>query len=200
MKFINCSLCLISSFDVKACANLISVDCSYNSLLKLDIDTTGLPKLSDLNCVSQSLGHWKAVLTLNFNKFMEKPETVSEKTEETETTEKAVRVSVANFSKVKNLKAYDKNNNEILTTNDGSGNITFASLPDRMTYDYETGFNDTLMDVEVFAADSDSESSSSSGGCGGCNAMSSLEVGIRNVILVLALELILFVSKMKRRQ
>ncbi|MBR1485635.1 MAG: InlB B-repeat-containing protein, partial [Synergistaceae bacterium] len=190
LRFINCSFCLISSFDVKACVNLISVDCSYNSLLKLDIDVTGLPALTDLNCVSQSLGGWKAVLVLDFNKFMGKPETANTTTEET------ASVSVANFSKVKNLKAYDKNNVEISTTNNGSGNITFASLPDRITYDYETGFNDKLMDVEVWAAASDSEISSSSGSCGVCNAMSSTGVGLRNILFLVAIELIL---KLKRR-
>ena len=161
----------------------------------------GLNALNVLNCVGQSLGNWKAVLTLNFNEFMEKPELAGETTASPDETQASLsNVRVADFSNVKNLKAYDKNGGEITVTSDDIGNVTFASVPDKLTYDYDTGFNDTMMDVEVLAANTElADALSSSGGCGGCNAMSNMEVGLRNILFVVALELILMAKRLRRR-
>lgn len=151
----------------------------------------GLAALNVLICAGQSLDNWKAVLNLDFNAFMESPN-LAANTDKTSVSFSSVRV--ADFSKVKNLKAYVKDV-EIAITSDDSGKVIFVSLPDKLTYEYETGFNKTLMDVQVFAASMDGEI----GGAGvGCNVMSGMEIGVRNILFVIVLKLVFMLIKLCR--
>ena len=54
---------------------------------------------------------------------------------------------------VKNLKAYDEAGNEITVEYDpATGEAKLSATPSKITYDYDTGFEGVLMDVEVTAS------------------------------------------------
>ena len=82
---------------------------------------------------------------------------------------------VVSTSNVVNVKGYDESGNPIaLTSYDSStGTATFASSPAKVTYGYQTGYNNVVMDVtigeETDERHSATKESSSSGGGGGCN-------------------------------
>ena len=114
---------------------------------------------------------------------------------------KAAGAETSALSNISNVKAYDANGNEIEVTSSTSGVLTFASKPQKIVYDYDTGYNGTKMDVtisdktakrstgessetetETEPEDSSSKSKSGSGG-GGCNTGFNLFA----VLLILAL-------------
>ena len=76
---------------------------------------------------------------------------------------------------MKNLKAYDNAGNELdVNLDTESGEVEFSGEPAKITYDYDTGFENTLMDVEISALESEPASEpenhatkriGSSGGC-----------------------------------
>ena len=75
---------------------------------------------------------------------------------------------------MKNLKAYDEFDNAISAEYDpATGEAVFSAEPARITYDYDTGFDGVLMDVEVIAAekvdDPDEVSHSVGVSGGGCD-------------------------------
>ncbi|MBR6901977.1 MAG: hypothetical protein IKN30_07980, partial [Synergistaceae bacterium] len=98
-----------------------------------------------------------------------------------------VRLSATKLSNVENLKAYNKSGDIIpVIASDDNGNITFASAPDIMTYDYNIGFNNTSMDVTVYASNGNSNNTLSGSG-GGCSLIRNEGLGIRNVLILLLL-------------
>ena len=71
---------------------------------------------------------------------------------------------------MKNVKGFDASGNEIASEfNAETGEVTFASAPSRITYDYDTGFDsdEPYMDVTITGSSSDETTGvgSSSGGC-----------------------------------
>ena len=71
---------------------------------------------------------------------------------------------------VKNVKGFDASGNEIASEyNAETGEVTFATAPSRITYDYDTGFDsdEPYMDVTITGSSSDETTGvgSSSGGC-----------------------------------
>ena len=71
---------------------------------------------------------------------------------------------------VKNVRGFDASGNEIASEyNAETGEVTFASAPSRITYDYDTGFDsdEPYMDVTITGSSSGETSGvgSSSGGC-----------------------------------
>lgn len=59
---------------------------------------------------------------------------------------------------VKNLKAYDEADNELTVKFDSdSGEVEFSGEPAKIGYDYAIGFKGVMMDVEIFASESESE-------------------------------------------
>ena len=163
LKYIDCSECKLSNFDINNSVNLVSIDCSHNRLLTLDLPEGTFTKLGSLNCISQELGNWRSTVRINFDEFVQSPDL------SVDVTISASEIKASDFAKVSDLKAYDKNGKIINWTSDDSGNITFDSRPDTMTYNYDTGYKNQLMDVSVYAAD-ESLLENSGSGCGGCNS------------------------------
>ncbi|MBQ7559452.1 MAG: putative Ig domain-containing protein, partial [Synergistaceae bacterium] len=182
---VDCSYCLLSELNVVACNALKSINCSHNSLLALDIPS-GLTNLTSINCAGQVLYNWSPSLILNFDEFVQSYD-------KSASASSVVRVSATKLTNVKNLKAYDNNDKEIaIITSDDNGNITFASAPDTMKYDYEIGdINNTLMDVTVYSDGSSSQTNTLGSSGGGCNVMKN--EGLILILLLFALVL----SKLK---
>ena len=151
----------LRKLNIEGCNALKIVKCSHNSLLIFDIPAE-ITSLTSVDCAGQSLNDWTPALSFNFDDFVQSYDIVSS----TDNTVSAANiVKASEFTKVKNLKAYDSNNNEITVTTDDNGNITFASMPDRMTYDYDIGFNNQVMDVTVNSANSSYTIGNSGSGC-----------------------------------
>ena len=163
LQSINCSWCLIDELIIESCKKLVNIDCSHNHILHFDVDELNLTSLDVLVCNSQDLFNWNASSVLDMNTFLESPDI---KLSDDVT---SVSVSSSNVSRVTNLKAYDEDGNEIYVTDNGNGTYNFATVPAKFTYLYDTGYNSQLMDVEVWAADSDSNKTLGGSG-GGCNA------------------------------
>lgn len=69
---------------------------------------------------------------------------------------------------MKNLKAYDEAGEEITTEYDpATGEARFSATPYKITYDYDTGFEDVMMDVEVTASESNDKGYAGIGSPGG---------------------------------
>ncbi|MBQ7559137.1 MAG: putative Ig domain-containing protein [Synergistaceae bacterium] len=201
---INCSNCLLSELNVEACNALERINCSNNSLLVLDIPS-GLTKLASVDCINQEMINWRSAVSLNFDEFVRSPDVASSSDNTTSASSVAylpagmVRVSATKLSNVANLKAYDASNNEIAVTSDDNGNITFASAPDTMTYDYNIGFKNTSMDVTVYAADNELNDTIGSSSSCGCNVMKNEGLNLRNILILLLFELALLKLKITRR-
>ncbi|MBQ7069033.1 MAG: hypothetical protein IJM82_07710, partial [Synergistaceae bacterium] len=166
LKYIDCSECKLSDFDINNSVNLVSVDCSHNRLLILDLPEGTFTKLGSLNCISQELGNWRSTVRINFDTFVKSPDL---SVDVTISASEINGIKTSDLSKVTNLAAYDVNGNLIRYSIDNDGNITFDSKPDKFMYDYNTGYKNQIMDVTVYAADENSLGDSGSG-CGGCNS------------------------------
>ena len=159
LKIIDCSSCRIEALNITDCVNLISFDCSYNQLLRLDIDKNKYSILGSLTCQHQRMINWKSSKSMNMREFLngDKKFFVSESGNE------FMDLNVTN------LVAYDDNGEVIKYERSNEGEIIFDSLPDKITYDYSTGFEDVKMDVEIFAGGYDdtdeAELSNAGAGC-----------------------------------
>ena len=93
-------------------------------------------------------------------------------------------VDITSYSaNVKNLKAYNEAGNEITSEYDtATGKIKFSATPSRITYDYDTGFEDVMMDVEVIASEDNSYVGVGSSGSG---CASGLGIGALAVLMFL---------------
>ena len=170
--------------NIEGCAALENVDFSGNSVLTFDMPTDLVSKSINIDCEGQTLNHWEPSLSFNFDDFVQSPDVAS--SDNTASTSGTFRVSATKLTNVKNLKAYDINGNEIAVTSDENGNITFASTPYTMTYNYEIGdFNNTSMDVTVSAGDGSSSNKALSGSGGGCSLIRNEGLGIMNVLILL---------------
>ena len=188
---VDCSYCLLSELNVAACNALYFVDCSHNSLLALDIPS-GLTNLTSINCISQELGNWRSTVSFNFEEFVQSPDTVSASS--------VVKVSATKLTNVKNLKAYNNNKEIAIITSDDNGNITFASEPDKLTYDYDIGdINNTLMDVTVYSTGSSSQTNTLGSSGGGCNVIKNEGLSVRNVLILFLFAFALLNLKITRR-
>ncbi|MBR0074625.1 MAG: hypothetical protein IJP96_02580, partial [Synergistaceae bacterium] len=166
LKYIDCSECNLSDFNINNSVNLVSVDCSHNRLLTLDLPEGTFTKLGSLNCISQELGNWRSTVKLNFDTFVKSPDL---SVDVTISASEINGIKTSDLSKVTNLAPYDVNGNLIGYSLDNDGNIIFDSKPDKFMYNYNTGYKNQIMDVTVYAADENSLSDSGSG-CGGCNS------------------------------
>ena len=95
-----------------------------------------------------------------------------------------------NDDNLKNIIGYDENGNEIDGEFDPeTGEVTFARTPTKITYEYDTEFEDVNMDVELSGTsneDDDEELTSSAGGC---------TTGFASGALLLVLSVFAFPSK-----
>ena len=196
LESVDCSGGVLSGLNVEGSTALKSVNCGGNSLLALDIPSE-LTNLTSVDCTGQALNNWSPSLSFNFEKFVQSPDTVSASS--LPQAGRQVRVSATKLTNVANLKAYDINGNGIAVTSDDNGNITFASEPYTMTYDYDIGdINNTLMDVTVISGSggnggNSNDTLSSSGG--GCNVMKNEGL----ILILLLFELALSKLKVTRR-
>ena len=177
LKIIDCSSCLIEALNIADCVNLTSFDCSYNQLLRLDIDKDKYSNLGSLNCRHQSTNNWKSSKSINMREFLngDKKFFVSESGNE------FMDLNVTN------LVAYDDNGEVIKYERSNEGEIIFDSLPEKITYDYSTGFEDVKMDVELTAGGYKTEAELSNAGAG-------CAVGNSGIVFLIIMMLL---SKMK---
>ncbi|MBR0251863.1 MAG: InlB B-repeat-containing protein, partial [Synergistaceae bacterium] len=177
LKVLNCSSCQINALNITECVNLISFDCSYNQLLRLDIDKNKYSNLGSLNCRHQSTNKWKSSKSINMREFLngDKKFFVSESGNE------FMDLNVTN------LVAYDDNGEVIKYERSNEGEIIFDSLPEKITYDYSTGFEDVKMDVELTAGGYKTEAELSNAGAG-------CAVGNSGIVFLI---IIMLLSKMK---
>ena len=168
-----CESCDLSILEIENCNLLVDVDCRYNHLA--NFDAFMFPDLMRLECEHQTILNFAARLTMNinelFNSFF---------------SSESVHSSEIAINRVKNLRAFDAGNNEItLDYDEATGEIKFASLPANFTYDYDTGFDNILMDVKVFVSENEEPSSGEEkyalGPSGGCDA----ELSVASLIIVI---------------
>ena len=149
-----------TSLNIKNCKNLKTVKFERNGILVFDFNAEDLPSLETLGCAGQARGGLEFSRTMTFNELLNSAEVSV-----------AADVYLAGSQKVTNVKGYDASGNEIAQTApyDGTtGTMSFASTPAIIRYDYDTGFNNQLMDVTISGTgndDNDKNLGSSGGGC-----------------------------------
>ncbi|MBQ7193857.1 MAG: hypothetical protein IJR98_05760 [Synergistaceae bacterium] len=155
LETLTCSECRISSINLEGCVKLRDLKFEGNAVRRFDAES--LTALENLSCANQEASVDSIGTVFNLDDFIEAS---------------GVSVSAAaeaNDSKILNVKGYDSDGSEIASQyNAITGEVTFSKAPSRITDDYDTGFNGTLMDVSVTGTpvvDGDQGVSSSSSGC-----------------------------------
>ena len=155
LEFLDCSNCLLEELKLSGCEFLNVLDCSNNRLHRLDVYM--LEKLEVLICYNQQITGWRIGQVFSFE-------------------EKFARLTAADYGNgtgienIINLKAWDTDGNEISAEYDpNTGTAKFGGIPEKVAYDYVTGFEDVLMDVTIFTVENVDEGgtrfNTSSGGC-----------------------------------
>ena len=161
----------LKSLIVRDCTQLRSLSCVGNALTVLDLDPEeeNLPNLQLLSCDNQFQEGATFTNEMNFSDFTYEPYTNSEASSSGYDDEDDYEAGISwSFSKVQNLKAFDSSGKAIDAKYDKTtGTMTFAETPAKITYDYNTGFKNILMDVTVSSASSSKSLNSSSSGCNG---------------------------------
>ena len=147
----------LEALEVSGCARLRTLDCRENRLGRLDAG--GLANLATLRCERQRISGWRPSLVVDLGVYVGRAAARMA----------SAAVTLAGVEKVLDVKAYDSAEREVTVTYDsGSGTVTFSSLPDKMVYWYDTGFNAVSMDVTVMASGDDNPTSNRGGG--GCDS------------------------------
>ena len=181
LEVLDCSSCRIEELSLEGCNSLSVLDCSYNSLYRLDAYT--LLRLNELRCEHQEIRGWIIGRVLN---LMERFGGVAASDGETEDT---------GVENVVNLKAWDSSGNEIASEYDNeTGIAAFSSPPEKVTYDYITGFENVRMDVAIFTGADEDEWPygviNPPGYGGGCKAVSVIPLFLSvTIALILARKL-----------
>lgn len=158
-----CASCRLEKLETEGCEKLQDVDCRNNRLTMLD--ASKFVNLGSLECSNQHVQNKPLSRLMNFLDFLFGRGRFSASAENAD----------EDYAlKVKNLRAYDEAGAEISVEYDpATGEAVFSATPLRLTYDYVTGFEDVMMDVEVTASESGDnpveenvEVMPSSGGCG----------------------------------
>ncbi|MBR1418895.1 MAG: hypothetical protein IJ576_08030, partial [Synergistaceae bacterium] len=174
----------LSELNIEENKQLKRLDCQNNAMPKLDITSSTFANLERLKCYAQSLSglivsSFGGGYQFDLNFYISSSESAA-------AVFKAAGAESSALSNISGVKAYDANGNEIEITSSSDGVLTFASKPQKIVYNYDTGYNGTKMDVtisdktakrstgessetEAEAEDSGSNSKSG-GGSGGCNA------------------------------
>ncbi len=155
---IYCASCDLSDINLEGCNNLNDLDCSNNKLLFLD--ASKLRNLGSLKCSHQRAVKPLARLMNFLDLLLGRGRFAVSAAQENSTY----------LENVKNLKAYDEAGNELTVKLDSeSGKVEFSGEPAKIAYDYDTGFENTMMDVEISASESEIEAiigpGPSHGGC-----------------------------------
>ena len=157
LKTLECDNCSLSTLDINGCSSLTRLSCMTNHLstLTLDacpalaelycygnkfttLDLSGHPLLTSLNCRSQK------VFDLSFGNSSGTSYEVN----------LALYIPAAKLANVTSVKGYDSTGNTISTTyNQSTGIITLSAAPEKVVYQYDTGFAVSgmkmLMDVTI---------------------------------------------------
>ena len=163
LEYLDVSETAITELNVQDCTNLVTLNCASCDIEELKID--GCEKLNDLDCSNNSL------LMLNASEFRNlgslkcshqravKPLSMLMNFIDLLLGRGSFVASAANEDRtyleyVKNLKAYDEAGNELdVNLDTENGEVDFSGEPVKIAYDYDTGFENTLMDVNVFASE-----------------------------------------------
>ena len=173
---IYCSSCDLSDINIEGCENLNDLDCSNNKLLFLD--ASKFRNLDSLKCNHQRAVKPLARLMNFIDLLLGRGRFAASAANEDSTY----------LENVKNLKAYDEAGNELTVKfNSESGEVEFSGDPAKIAYDYDTGFNGVMMDVEVFHSENKDENISFNN-LGSANGGCTSGFGIGALLLVLMLK------------
>ncbi len=166
LEVLDCSNCCLEELKVSGCESLKVLDCSNNRLHRLDVYM--LERLDVLICYNQQITGWRINREFSFEEFIA-----------------ADYGNGTGIENVINLKAWDADGNEISTEyNPDTGTAKFGGIPEKVAYDYVTGFEDVLMDVTIFTAENvDDEGTRFGASSGGCNAGISLSLLTAGMLL-----------------
>lgn len=178
-----CCSCELKEIRLEGCENLSTVDCSYNHLPMFN--ASGLTNLGSLRCEHQRiydkpLSRLMNFLDLLFGRGIFGASAVEDSN------------GAEILANVSNLKAYDASGNELSVNLDrDSGEAEFSGEPAIIGYDYDTGFEDVMMDVEVYPSEEqdgpqEEDDYLNDPECSGCSSGFEIEVlGVLMLMLVL---------------
>ena len=164
LEILECSSSKISSLNLEGCVKLRTLDFAGNAMRRFNAE--GFARLETLICAGQqervqTFGH-----VFNLFSFIMSAQVLE------------FSNSATDENKVLNVKCYDSSGREISSQyNPKTGEITFSQTPAKITYDYDTGFENILMDIAISTeseTSSMSDTRSSSGGCKSSNTSTSL--------------------------
>jgi len=139
LESLNCSFCDIIELDIDGCGELSELNCSYNSLARLDV--SALNNLNSLKCDNQNINDLLRLKEFNFVDFLFRTDSEIFAASEKDTNE---------LEYIKDIEAVSENGSEIeINLDENTGNITFSEEPSKIIYNYDTGFENILMDVTV---------------------------------------------------
>ena len=166
LEVLDCSNCRLEELKLSGCESLSVLDCHNNRLHRLDVYM--LERLDVLICYNQQITGWRIGREFSFEEFIA-----------------ADYGNGTGIENVINLKAWDAEGDEITVAYDpDTGTAKFGGIPEKVAYDYVTGFEDVLMDVTIFTAGNvDDEGVRFSTSSGGCNAGISLSVLTAGMLL-----------------
>ena len=145
LETLNCASSGVKQINLEGCEKLDTLDCSYNSLLVFN--ASGLTNLHNLECSHQRVYNKPLARLMNFlDLLLGRGAFSSSATDENNGAEI--------LSNVENLKAYDATDQELSVEFDReNGEVIFSGEPAKIGYDYATGFNSVMMDVEVYPSE-----------------------------------------------
>ncbi len=164
LEKLNCSSCGIIELEINGCNKISELNCSYNSLTRLNL--SGFENLDILKCDHQNINGVKIGEKFNFIDFLFRidPEIFS-----------AAENSLSELNYIKDFQALDDDGRIIFfNLNENTGEISFEKAPAAIKYNYQTNFENILMDVNAAAAElkdnKNSENTDTNSGGGSCSS------------------------------
>ena len=166
LEVLDCSNCRLEGLKLSGCESLSVLDCHNNRLHRLDVYM--LERLEVLICYNQQITGWRIGQEFSFEEFIA-----------------ADYGNDSGIENVINLRAWNAEGDEISAEYDAdTGTAKFGGVPEKVAYDYVTGFEDVLMDVTIFTAGNvDDEGTRFNTSSGGCNVGISLSVLAAGILL-----------------
>ena len=180
---LSCENSDLKNLDIKGCEKLEKLNVKNNSLTKLKVSKADFPSLTESTCENQKITS-KLSQSFNLVNFLQNLVISSETVDD-----------VSELDSIKNIKGYDESDNEISYELDkNTGKITFSSEPYTLTYDYDTGFENILMDVDISISNGEKwgagdgedildDENSPSGSSSGCNSGFGFEFAALGLLL-----------------
>ncbi|MBR1487040.1 MAG: hypothetical protein IJ597_07300, partial [Synergistaceae bacterium] len=165
LQTLDCSSCDIKDLNVNGCENLSDFNCSYNRLPVLNASKSRFPSLGKLDCRGQQISA-SLPRTFNINELLRKLLNLLVSNADADDEE------VTYSKKIDSVKVYDAAGNPLTVDyNDETGDVSISGDPDKITYDYNTEFENTLMDVTISNTDETTPESGAYGSNSGCNSI-----------------------------